>query len=61
MSMQIKQVLHRGFFLLGIGVLAWGGLPSVQADPLEANRVVLLVDEAPPETVAFYRILRIGE
>ena len=35
---------------------------DLQTDgPLEANRVVFLVDEAPPETAAFYRILRIGE
>ena len=35
---------------------------TVQTDgPLEANRVVLLVDEAPPEVAAFYRILRNGE
>ncbi|MEA2068555.1 MAG: hypothetical protein U9P12_05090, partial [Verrucomicrobiota bacterium] len=35
---------------------------DLQSDgPLEANRVVLLVDEAPPEMEAFYRILREGE
>lgn len=35
---------------------------TLQSDgPLEANRVVPLVDEAPPEAEAFYRILREGE